>query len=265
MYPPLLCNNSLHNRSFSTATYQPLYQPQLNVSLMYYPAGQNLLPPFSQRLRSTEIRPFLDVPVEEGNEVDNDDVFVANGNRSGVNGSQDMALPFPNAVPCSPSTMQLNQSRKRAHSAGDMIGLYSPTTARFLYPNSLPFGLPVNTFNNPNGTSLTSQTPFVSNASTYSLAPHKQFTMDGTASLSRDHFQHPPTMPVHVLNRNSISKSSNVQMSNPMNNSVAKTPRNLNLLKNSDLTSGSSSSLKTRFVKQQEGSAGQYIWFIIIR
>jgi len=127
---------TMHNvpfcRSYSTATYQPMYPLQIN-SFCYAPIHQGVCPPVSQRLRSMEVRNTINLP--DTNDADDDDVFAPSAPQN-IPHHPGVALPMPAVIPYSPTALQLLQSRKRAHSAGDMIGLYSPTVARLLYPPS---------------------------------------------------------------------------------------------------------------------------------
>ena len=168
-------------RSFSTATYhQPIYPLQVNSSLCYTPIRQGVCPSVSQRLHSMEVRNIGELP--ETSDAD-DDVFAPSGPRN-MPPHPGITVPLPPMIPCSPTTLQLMQSRKRAHSAGDMIGVYSPTVARLLYSNSHQVTMQPQTFNVQNNECAPS---YVNNMPSGSTLPQKWIITDQSSSSKFDH------------------------------------------------------------------------------
>ena len=199
---PSICN--IPCRSFSSATYQPVYPQHYNATLCYPPVPQNVCQHVSQRLRSMELRNNVDIP--DISEVDDDDVFVPSGTR--ILPNPGVVLPLPTAIPCSPTTLQMMQSRKRAHSAGDMVGLYSPTVARLLYPNTGHTAIPSQNFNPP---TVNGSHSFAHNGPSGPTLPRKWLITDQPTPSKFDQIYQPP---VNITKSNSIVTPTNPRLSN---------------------------------------------------
>ena len=184
--PSFQHNPAMHNitycRSYSTATYQPIYPMQINSTLHYTPLQQGVCPSVSQRLKSIKVRNAIDfLPTSD---ADDDDVFAPSGSRN-LPPHPGFGLRLPSAIPCSSTALQLMQSRKRAHSAGDMIGLYSPNVARFLYPTSNPV---------PNFKISNNDSAFVNNIPSGATLPQKWIITEQAASSKFDHNHQPQSL-----------------------------------------------------------------------
>ncbi|XP_076824259.1 uncharacterized protein LOC143470187 [Clavelina lepadiformis] len=132
---PGMRNHPNYYRRYSIASYQPLCMPQMLMPV-YYPAQNGMT--LMQMTQALDNRQHIGKrQSSEGSVENDDDVFAPVELSSSTTTS---TLPFPLPTPYSPARLQRMETRKRARSAGDMVGLCLPESPGFAYPGTPTFG-----------------------------------------------------------------------------------------------------------------------------
>lgn len=154
--------------SYGTSTFPPVFN---NGHPFYYlPSTQGIFPPIPSVLRPADTSRIVE------NEVDDDDVFASSNNRTFSNHSS-IASHFTNRpnIPFNSVPFELLQSRKRAHSAGDMIGLGLPNHVQYIYPHHGHVNVPLH---NISVSKTEPSTPFLNNSASKYIPPQKLLITD---------------------------------------------------------------------------------------